>query len=119
MALVVDDAAAVAVAVEAERDIRAALPHRLRHRVQHMQVFGIGVIAREGEVEVAVERRDLDAERAEEFWRESAGRSVAAGGDRLDPSVEFRPVGQVGDVVGGKVGHEFIKSAGLGTRSRR
>ncbi len=63
-ALVVDHAAAVAVAVEAERDVGARRLHRLRHRVQHVQVFGVGIVARKGPVEVAVERNDLDAERA-------------------------------------------------------
>ena len=41
--------------------------HRLRHGVQHVQVFGVRVVARKGQVEIAVERDDLDAERAEQF----------------------------------------------------
>ena len=87
--------------------------------MQHVEVFGIGVVAREREVEVAVERYDLDAERAEEFWREGPRRAVAAGGDDLHPARELRPAGQVGDVAGGKVGHELIKPAGLRARNRR
>jgi hypothetical protein len=39
--LIVDDPAAVAVAVEAERDVRAALLHRVRHRVQHVEIFRV------------------------------------------------------------------------------
>ena len=78
LALVVDDAAPVAVAVEAERDVGAALRHRRRHRVQHPHVLGIRIVAREGEVEIAVERDDLGAERAQELGRERAGGAVAA-----------------------------------------
>ena len=84
VALVVDHAAAVAVAVEAERDVGASLRDRRRHRVQHLHVFGVRIVAREGEVEIAVERDDLDAERAQELGREGAGGAVAAGGDDLE-----------------------------------
>ena len=114
LALVVDDAAAVAVAVEAEPDVGAGRLHRLRHRVQHVQVFGVRVVARKGVVELAVERHDLDAERREQLRRKGAGRAVAAGRDDLHLARELRPVRQVGDVAGREVGHEFIGAAGLG-----
>ena len=81
LALVVDDAAAVAVAVEAERDIRACLLHRRRHRVQHVQVLGIRIVTRKSEIELAIEGHDLAAERAQQRRRERARRAVAAGGD--------------------------------------
>ena len=89
LALVVDDAAAVAVAVEAERDIGARRLHRRRHRVQHMQVLGIRVVAREGEIELAIEGDDLGAERAQELGRKGARRAVAASGDDLEPAVNL------------------------------
>ena len=54
--LVVDDAAPVAVAVEAEREVGLALCHRRGHRVQHPHVLGVRIVMREGEVELAVER---------------------------------------------------------------
>ena len=47
VSLVVDDAAAVAVAVEAQRDVGARFPHRRRHRVQHVQVLGVGIVVAE------------------------------------------------------------------------
>ena len=103
VALVVDHAAAVAVAVEAERDVGAVLLRRRRHRMQHLQVFGIGIVAREGEVEFAIERDDLGAERRQQPRRERAGGAVAAGGDDLHLALPFRPGGQLGDVAGGKV----------------
>ena len=40
-------------------DVGAALAHFGGHRVQHLHVFGIWIIIREGEVEVGVERNDL------------------------------------------------------------
>ena len=88
-------------------------PHRLRHRVQHMQVFGVRIVAGEGEVELAVERNDVDAERGEELRREGARRAVAAGGDDLELAPELRTAGQVGDVAGGKIGHELVAAARL------
>ena len=63
LALVVDDAAAVAVAVEAEPHRRAALQHLVADGVQHLQVFGIGIVARESVVELGIERHDVDADR--------------------------------------------------------
>ena len=64
--------------------VSAALLHRLRHRVQHPDIFRIRVVEREGKIELAVERDNPDAERAQELRRESAGRAVATGGDSLD-----------------------------------
>ena len=119
LALVVDDAAAVAVAVEAERDVGVALLHRRRHRVQHPHVLGVRIVAREGEVELAVEGNDLGAERAQKLGRERPGRAVAAGGDDLETAAELRPAGQIGDVAGREIGDEFISAASLRERSRR
>ena len=82
LALVVDDAAAVAVAVEAEADRGAGLQHLVADGVQHLQVFGVRIVAREGVVELGVERHDLDADRLQHARREGAGGAVAAGGDR-------------------------------------
>ena len=119
-ALVVDDAAAVAVAVEAERDVGAMRLHRLGHRVQHVQVFGVRIVAREVEIEVAVERHDLDAEPRQQLRREGARGAVAAGGDHLQLALELRPLGQRGDIAGGKIGDEFVGAAlGVARRGRR
>ena len=111
VSLVVDHAAAVAVAVEAEREVGAILLRRRRHRMQHVQVFGIGIVARKGEVELAVERHDLGAERRQQARRERAGGAVAAGRDDFHLALPFRPGGQLGDVAGGKVLDEFIGAA--------
>ena len=62
LAAIVDDAAAVAVAIEAEADIGAALAHLVGHRMQHFQVFGIGIVVREVVIELGVERDDFAAE---------------------------------------------------------
>ena len=83
--VVVDDAAAVAVAVEAEADIGpVARRTALADGVQHLHVFGVGIVARESVVELGVERDHLDAERVEHLRREGAGGAVAAGGHDLD-----------------------------------
>ena len=111
LALVVDDAAAVAVAVEAERDVRARLFHRRRHRVQHVQVLGIRIVTGKGEIEIAVERNDLATQRREKPRREGARSAVAAGGDDLQLAPQFRPARQVGDVAHGKLVDEAIAAA--------
>ena len=59
--------------------------------MQHVQVFGVRIVARKSEVELAIERDDLDAERAQQLRREGARRAVAAGGDDLQLAREFRP----------------------------
>ncbi len=99
---IVDDAAAVAVAVEAEADIGAVLLHGIGDGVQHLQVFGVRIVVREGVVELGVERHDVGAERCEHARREGAGGAVAAGGDHLHPPRPLRPVGEVGDVALGE-----------------
>ena len=82
--------------------------------MQHFQVFGVRIVAGKSPVELAVEGHDLDAQRFEERRREAARRPVAAGRDDLHLAHELGPAGLVGDVAGGKVGHEFISPAGLG-----
>jgi hypothetical protein len=90
LAFVVHDAAAVAVAVEAEPDIGPALPDGCRHGVQHLHVLGVRVVARESVVELRVERHDLAAERFEQLRREGPGRAVAAGRHHLQLAGDLR-----------------------------
>ncbi len=72
LAMIVDDAASVAVAVEAEPHVGAARAHGVGHGVQHVHVFGVGIVARKGEVELRVERHHLAAERLQHAGREGA-----------------------------------------------
>ena len=58
LALVVDHAAAVAVAVEGEPEIGAMREHGIARGVQHAEVFGVRVVGGEGVVELAIERDD-------------------------------------------------------------
>ena len=44
-------------------------------------------------------------------WRESAGGAVAAGGHDFELALEFRPLGQIGDVAFGEILHEHIGAA--------
>src|SRR2546423_1018494 len=78
VALVVAHAAAVAVAVEAERHVRLVLDHGVAHGVQHLHVFGVGIVVRERVIELAVKRHDLAADRLEHARREGARGAVAA-----------------------------------------
>ena len=83
-ALVIDHAAAVAVAVEAERQIGAGGAHGVGHVVQHFHRFGVGVVVGEGVVELGVERHDFDAEAFEKLGRDGRGGAVAGGADDLE-----------------------------------
>ena len=89
LALIVDDPAAVAVAVETEANIGAALLDRRRHGMQHLHVFRIRIVVGEGVVELGIERDDIDAQSFQNAGCESARRAVAAGDDRLDPALEL------------------------------
>ena len=111
LALIVDDAAAIAIAIEAEPDFGAMLQHRIADRVQHLHVFGVGIVAREGVVELGIERDHLGADHLERLGRESAGRAIAAGGDHLDRPAELRPVGHVGHVDGREILVELVGAA--------
>ena len=83
-ALVVDEAAAVAVAVETEGQIRAMLQHRFGHGREHRRIFRIWVVVGKAEVEIAMEGDHLAARRGDGLWREGARRAVAAGHHHLE-----------------------------------
>ena len=101
-AAVVDHAAAVAVAVEGEADVGAGGRDRLGEGGEHGEVFRVGVVAREGRVELGVERHDRAAERCEDPRRKNPGGAVPGRHHRLDRRGEGRPPGQVGDVTVGE-----------------
>ena len=62
-------------------------------------------------VELTVERHHVAADRREHARRERAGGAVAAGADDLQPALELRPVGEVGDVTGWKIVDERVGAA--------
>ena len=65
--------------------------HLVAHGVQHLHVLGVGIVVREGVVELAVERHHLAADRREHLRREGAGGAVAAGANHLEAALELRP----------------------------
>ena len=113
LAVIVDDAAAVAVAVEAEADVGLVREHGVAHRVQHFHVFGVRIVVRERVVELAIERHHLAADFLQDLRREGAGGAVAAGAYDLESALELRPLGQVGDIARRKILDEFVSAAGL------
>jgi hypothetical protein len=82
--------------------------------MQHLHILGVRIVAREGEVELAVERNNFGAERAQELGRERPGGAIPTSRDDLEMAFQFWPAGQIGDVTGRKVGHEFISASHLG-----
>ena len=112
-ALVVDHAAAVAVAIEAQRHVRLVGKHCVAHGVQHFHIFGVRIVVREGVIELAVERHDFTADRFEHLRRECARSAVAASADHFQMPLELRPLGQVGDVARREIFDEFVTAAGF------
>ena len=64
-------------------------------------------------VKLAIERDDLAADLFQNLRREGAGGAVAAGADHLEAALEFRPIGEVGDIARRKVLDEGVAAAGL------
>src|SRR6185312_13676659 len=91
---VIHDAAAVAVAVEAETKLRLVRLHRIRHRVQHVQVFGVRIVFGKGVVELGIERHDVGADALQRLRSEGAGRAVAARRDDADRPRELVALGE-------------------------
>ena len=89
LALVVDDAAAVAVTVESERHISPDAKHLVAHGVQHFHVFGVGVVFGKGVVELAIERDHIATDRCQHLRREGSGGAVAAGADDLQTALSL------------------------------
>jgi hypothetical protein len=118
LAFVVNNATAVTVAIEAERDIRPYPQHLVTHGVQHLHVFGVGIVFWKIMVEVAVETNNLAAHGFEHLRRECPCRSVAACANHLEPALELWPPGEIGDVAGGKIRHEFVCAASAQVETR-
>ena len=79
--------------------------------MQHFQVFGIGVVARECVIELDVERHDFAAQSFKNLRSKSARRAVAARSHDFHLALEGRPVGEVGDVAFGEIVDEAIAAA--------
>ena len=90
---------------------RLVLRTASRDGVQHLHVFGIRIVVREGVVELAVERDDLAADRLQHLRREGAGGAVAAGDDDLDAALQLRPVGEIGDIARREIFVELVGAA--------
>ena len=109
--MIVDDAATVAVAIEAEPHIGAAFQHFGGHRMQHVKVFGIRIVIWKGEIEFGVERHHLDTELFQYLRREGSGGAIAAGHHDFELTRDFRPVHEVGNIAGREILDETVGAA--------
>src|SRR5436190_103287 len=101
----------VGVAIHRRSSLKSSdctLPPPDAHGVQHLHIFGVGIVVRESVVELAVKRHDLAADRCQHLRRERAGSAVAAGAHHLEAALEFWAAGEISDVAGGKILVEFI-----------
>ena len=111
MTLVIDHAAAVAIAVEAQAEIGAAGPHRIAHGVQHVKVFGIGIVFGEGEIQFVVHRDHFRSDSGQRFRREGARRAVAGGANHLDRPRQADAARHVAQIGLAHIGHGDIGAA--------
>ena len=105
---IVDDAAAIAVSVKTERHIGLYAQNLVAHGVQHLHVFGVGIVFGKAVIELAVKRHHFTAERRKHLRREGSCRAVAARAHHLKATLELRAVGEIGDVAGGKILDELV-----------
>jgi hypothetical protein len=110
---IVDHAAAVAVAVETKTDIGLVLEHRVADRVQHLHVFGVRIVFREGMVELGVERDHFATDRLHHLRRKRAGGAVATGDHDLQLALQLGALREIGDVARRKILVELIGAARL------
>ncbi len=80
--------------------------------MQHFQVFGIGIVFGEGEIELGIHRDDFGADAPQRFRRKRARRAVAAGRDHLDGARQFVALGDGLQIGLAHVGHGDIAAAG-------
>ena len=77
MALFIDEARAVGVAIEGEAEVGAGLQHHGLQVPRHLRVFGVGQVVGVGAVGLAIEAMHGQAERAQHWWHPGAAQAVA------------------------------------------
>ena len=105
-------AATVAIAIEAERKLRPGLLHHLGHRMQHLHVFGVGIVFGEGEIQLRIHRDHLCPDAGKCLRRKGARRAVAAGRHHPDRAGEFVPVRDRREITRAHVFGTGIAAAG-------
>ena len=114
LALIVDDTAAVAIAVKAQTDISAMLQHGVTDGMKHFHVFRIGIVAREGMVELAIHLDHLDTHGAQDLGRIGPRRAIAAGRDDLEGTLDGDAFGDIVHITLGHAVLADIAAAGAG-----
>ena len=111
LALVIDHAAAVAVTVEAEREVGPGGAHGVGHVVQHFHRFGVRVVVGEGVIQLVVAGHHLDADTLEKLGREGRGRAVAGGADHAQLARHPEVAHEVVEIGLAHAIDEFIRAA--------
>ncbi len=89
IAVVIDYAAAVAVAIECKPNIRSSGKYRLADGVQHAHVLWIWIVMRKRVVELAIKRHNFASHSLQNFRRKRTCRSVTASGNNLQPPLQL------------------------------
>ena len=84
-------------------DIGLVREHRVADRVQHLHVFGIGIVFGKRVVELGIERNHFASDRFHHLGSESACSAVTAGNNDLQLAFEFGSFCQIGDVARWKI----------------
>ena len=109
-AALVDEEAAVGVAVEGQPDVGALVEHPRLQVDEVLRLDRVGLVVREGAVELEVHRHQLDLVRAEppeDRGRGVAGHAVAGVDDDLEPAAGDR--GEREQVGGVRLEHVVLR----------
>ena len=83
--------------------------------MQHFHVFGIGIVAGEGVIELHIERDHLAAQTLQHFRGEGARRAIAAGRHHLELARDARALDEILDIAGAEAIDIMIGAAlGIG-----
>ena len=86
---IIDNAAAVAIAVKGKTDIGTGFQNLVAHGVQHFHIFRIGVVMWEAVVQLAMQFDHLNAQRAQHIRGERPRRAIAASDNRFQFAFEI------------------------------
>ena len=87
-----------AISIKPKPDIRAVLAHRSCHRMKHLHVFRVWIVAWERVIECCIQRDHLAAHCLEHLGSKGTRRTIAASDYNLKPPREFRPVSKRCDI---------------------
>ena len=111
VALIIHDPAPITITVKAQRHVSSLTTDDFSHGMEHIHVLGIWIIAGKCMIEFGIQWHDLTSQSLQNGGRKCTSCAVAAGGNNFHFPLERCPIGQIGGVALGEVGHEVVGAA--------